>query len=375
MSTSRRPRATALVEWEYQGTRGVLVHADHKQFWLLPGGGLNENHKTGQSEPALVAAVRELYEETGLGATAVSFLFSHPGSYNEHEVFLVRARGDLHIVDPNEAPAFGLCHGDFTVTPILAARDFPTSRVRLMNSTRQIIERYHSLRADRPALFHAFTTLDQLDGSDPTGTPDRARPEVTSSHTGRERVRIISQDKMVVAQVGAARLELVRGDIVRQDVDAVVNAANAQLANGAGVSGALHTAAGAQQLEDACRALKGCPTGEARITPGFNLAARHIIHAVGPIYRQHTHEHAEQLLASAYRTSLERASDHQLRSIAFPSLSTGIYGFPIEQAAPIALRTVISYLAEHSEIELVRFVLRDDTRPTFEQELRRLASV
>src|SRR6266545_5378270 len=148
MSTSKRRRATALVEWEYQGTRGILVHADRKQFWLLPGGGLNPNPKTKQLEPALAAAARELHEETGLEATTVTFLFSHSGSHNDHEVFLVRARGELQIVDHKEAPAHGLCHEDLTVTPILAARDFSTSKVQLINSTRQIIQRYQALHRD-----------------------------------------------------------------------------------------------------------------------------------------------------------------------------------------------------------------------------------
>ena len=127
-------------------------------------------------------------------------------------------------------------------------------------------------------------------------------------------------------------------------------------------------------MEAACRAIGGCPTGEARITPGFNLAARHIIHAVGPRYEPATDNRAAKLLASAYRSSLELASREGLHSIAFPSLSTGIFGFPIEQAAPIALRIVIGYLTEHPGLDLVRFVLRDDTRPIFERELHRLAS-
>jgi O-acetyl-ADP-ribose deacetylase (regulator of RNase III) len=242
-----------------------------------------------------------------------------------------------------------------------------------MNSTRQIIQRYQALHRERPELFRALAILEQPNAVYPNDALDQPSPETISLHSGG--VRILSEDdRMLVAQVGTTRLELVRGDIVRQDVDAVVNAANTDLANGAGVCGALHTAAGARQLEQACQAIGGCPTGEARITPGFGLRARHIIHAVGPRYRPAEKKRVDKLLAGAYRTSLELASKHGLRSIAFPSLSTGIYGFPVEQATPIALETVIGYLTKHQGLELVRFVLRDDTRPVFEEEIRRLAS-
>ncbi|MBC8075711.1 MAG: macro domain-containing protein [Chloroflexales bacterium] len=185
---------------------------------------------------------------------------------------------------------------------------------------------------------------------------------------------VVQRNGLLQVQVGAALLELAPGDIVRQDVAAIVNAANESLANGGGVCGAIHRAAGVPQLEAACRALGTCPTGEARITSGFKLAAQHIIHAVGPRYRDHTPAHAAQLLENAYRASLELASIHRLPSIAFPSLSTGIFGFPIEQAAPVAVRTIVGYLAEHPEIALVRLVLRDDTRVAFETELLALVS-
>lgn len=152
------------------------------------------------------------------------------------------------------------------------------------------------------------------------------------------------------------RVEIVRGDIVQQKVDAVVNAANSALAGGGGVDGAIHRAAGYEQLQAACRQLGGCPTGEAKITSGFKLAAKHIIHAVGPIYRGGDQGEPE-LLASAYRNSLQLAADHDCRSVAFPSISTGVYGYPIEKAARIAQKTVLDWLADHDLPERVVFVL------------------
>ena len=155
-------------------------------------------------------------------------------------------------------------------------------------------------------------------------------------------------------QVGQSTVELVEGNIVTQDLDAIVNAANSSLLGGGGVDGAIHAAAGRELLAE-CRTLGGCPTGEARITKGYKLKARHIIHTVGPIY--HGRLQDAELLASAYRSSLELASQHGLKSVAFPSISTGAYGYPLDEAAPIALRTVKTYLEGHPEIELVRFVL------------------
>ncbi len=157
------------------------------------------------------------------------------------------------------------------------------------------------------------------------------------------------------AQIGASTLELVHGDIVQQDVDAIVNAANTSLSGGGGVDGAIHRAAGPELLTE-CLTLGRCPTGEARITRGYKLPARYIIHAVGPVYSTGRQGEPE-LLASAYRNSLLRASEASARSVAFPAISTGAYRFPIEQAAAISLRTVIDYLREHPEIERVRFVL------------------
>jgi O-acetyl-ADP-ribose deacetylase (regulator of RNase III) len=134
-----------------------------------------------------------------------------------------------------------------------------------------------------------------------------------------------------------------------------VNAANTSLLGGGGVDGAIHRAAGSQLLEE-CRTLGGCETGSAKITRGYKLPARHVIHAVGPVYRDGRHDEPGQL-ASAYRTSLELASQHHLTSMAFPAISTGAYGYPMESAARVALRTIIDYLGEHSEIQRVRFVL------------------
>ncbi len=148
-------------------------------------------------------------------------------------------------------------------------------------------------------------------------------------------------------------LEAVQGDITRETTDAIVNAANTSLAPGGGVCGAIHRAAG-PDLARACRALGECPTGSAKITPGFNLGARYVIHAVGPVWQGGTANEAE-LLASCYRAALTIASDYRLRSLAFPCISTGIYGYPIAQAAEIAVRTV-AQTTHLSVIDLVRFV-------------------
>ena len=156
-------------------------------------------------------------------------------------------------------------------------------------------------------------------------------------------------------KVGSSTLELVEGDITRQDTDAVVNAANAALRPGGGVDGAIHRAGG-PAIEAECRRLGGCPTGEARITTGGNLKARYVIHTVGPVYQDGLHREPE-LLAACYRESLKLASAQGIKSLAFPSISTGVYGYPIADAAKVALTTVRDYLAQHPEIERVRFVL------------------
>jgi O-acetyl-ADP-ribose deacetylase (regulator of RNase III) len=158
-------------------------------------------------------------------------------------------------------------------------------------------------------------------------------------------------------QIGESTLELVQGDITQQEVDAIVNAANSSLLGGGGVDGAIHHAAGPQLLEE-CRTLGGCATGSAKITRGYKLKARHVIHAVGPVYRDGKHNEPA-LLASAYRTSLELASQNKCVSIAFPAISTGAYGYPMQDAARIAFRTIIDYLEQHPEIKLVRYVLYD----------------
>jgi len=159
----------------------------------------------------------------------------------------------------------------------------------------------------------------------------------------------------VEIQAGRSVLELVEGDITRQNTEAIVNAANTSLLGGGGVDGAIHRAGGPKILEE-CRQLGGCPTGEARITGGGNLKVRYVIHTVGPVYRDGLHREPE-LLASCYRESLKLASAKGIKSLAYPSISTGAYGYPLPDAALIALKTVKTYLAEHPEIERVRFVL------------------
>ena len=147
------------------------------------------------------------------------------------------------------------------------------------------------------------------------------------------------------------RLEIFQGDITTLEVDAIVNAANDRLAPGGGVCGAIHRAAG-PELARACRALDGCPTGEARITPGFDLPARHVIHAVGPVW--HGGDRGEEAaLAGAYRSSLVLAAQAGLASIAFPAISTGIYGFPLDRATEIAVATSREHLAGETRLERV----------------------
>ncbi|MBI5599488.1 MAG: O-acetyl-ADP-ribose deacetylase [Deltaproteobacteria bacterium] len=158
--------------------------------------------------------------------------------------------------------------------------------------------------------------------------------------------------------INGAVLSLVRGDITLQDTDCIVNAANSRLAGGGGVDGAIHRAGG-PEIMDECRKIKGCPTGSAVVTKAGKLKARYVIHAVGPIYRDGGRGE-EELLKSAYRKSLELAFEKELKSIAFPSISTGAYGYPVEAAACAALKTVVDFLRGHRGIELVRFVLFSD---------------
>ena len=163
---------------------------------------------------------------------------------------------------------------------------------------------------------------------------------------------------MMTRRLGqGALLHLVEGDITRLQVDAIVNAANSSLMGGGGVDGAIHRAGGPQILED-CRAIVArqgrCPTGQAVITSGGRLPARHVIHTVGPVYHGRD-EQDSHLLASCYRESLRLAEEHRCRSVAFPCISTGVYGYPMEKAAPIAVETVASLLETLHEVREVTF--------------------
>ena len=154
------------------------------------------------------------------------------------------------------------------------------------------------------------------------------------------------------------RMKIVLGDITKQHVDAIVNAANTTLLGGGGVDGAIHRAAGPELLAE-CRAIGGCNTGDAVITHGYRLPAPWVIHTVGPVWRGGTCGEAD-LLANCYRNSLRLAVEHGLRTIAFPAISTGAYGYPVDQASQIAVRTVGQFLRTNKSIEEVRFVCFDD---------------
>jgi O-acetyl-ADP-ribose deacetylase (regulator of RNase III) len=149
------------------------------------------------------------------------------------------------------------------------------------------------------------------------------------------------------------RIAIIEADITTLDVDAIVNAANSSLLGGGGVDGAIHRAAGPELLAE-CRTLGGCATSEAKITSGYRLKARHVIHTVGPVWRGGS-SGEDQLLANAYRSSLTLARQHALKSIAFPAISTGVYAFPPERAARIAVKTVADHLAEDGGLERVIF--------------------
>jgi O-acetyl-ADP-ribose deacetylase len=152
-------------------------------------------------------------------------------------------------------------------------------------------------------------------------------------------------------------LELVTGDITSQDTEAVVNAANTQLAPGGGVAGAIHRAAGPGLWEE-CSRLGGCVTGEAKLSGGHNLPNKYVIHTVGPVYSGSSNDPA--LLGSCYRRSLEVADKNSIKTISFPALSTGIFGYPAREAAEVAFKTIIDYLNKTSGISLVRMVLYDE---------------
>jgi len=152
------------------------------------------------------------------------------------------------------------------------------------------------------------------------------------------------------------RIETRQGDITRLAVDAIVNAANSSLLGGGGVDGAIHRAAGPELLTE-CRTLGGCPTGEARITKGYQLPAKHVIHTVGPVYYQMSPVQAENLLTQCYQNSLQLGAENHLTTIAFPAISCGVYGYPIEDACQVAVNTTCGFLEKNSILERAIFIL------------------
>ena len=176
----------------------------------------------------------------------------------------------------------------------------------------------------------------------------------------------------MIRQVNLSELKLVQGDITQQDVNAIVNAANSSLMGGGGVDGAIHRAGGPAILQE-CKTLGGCGTGDAKITSGGNLKAQYVIHTVGPVYRGGQQGEAG-LLASCYNTCLQIADQRKLESIAFPSISTGAYRYPVNEAAQIALTTVIDFCNQNTSIKQVRFVLFDEqTLKAYESALDSLS--
>ena len=168
-----------------------------------------------------------------------------------------------------------------------------------------------------------------------------------------------------------ARLEIILGDITRQDVDAIVNAANCSLLGGGGVDGAIHRAAGPELLAE-CRRLHGCETGKAKITKGYRLPAKYVIHTPGPVWHGGGYGE-EELLRSCYRSCLELASENGCETVDFPSISTGVYRFPLDKASRIAVGTILDYLEEHPEIRRVRMVCFDErTKAWYDRALEEL---
>ena len=177
---------------------------------------------------------------------------------------------------------------------------------------------------------------------------------------------------MKKVKIGECTLELIQGDITEQDTSAIVNAANERLIPGGGVDGAIHRKGGPSILEELRTKYTHCPTGQAVITGAGNLKAKYVIHAVGPIYKDGKSGESE-LLASAYKNSLLKALEYNIDSISFPALSTGAYGYPLKEAAQIALKTVIEFLKENKKPKLVRFVLwGEESYKTFEEVLDNL---
>ena len=166
-------------------------------------------------------------------------------------------------------------------------------------------------------------------------------------------------------------IEIILGDITRQSVDAIVNAANCSLLGGGGVDGAIHRAAGPELLAE-CRTLHGCETGKAKITGGYRLPAKYVIHTPGPVWHGGGYGE-EELLASCYRSCLELAAENGCETVDFPSISTGVYHFPLEKAAEIAIGTIAAYLREHPEIRRVRMVCFDmRTKAFYDRALEKL---
>lgn len=156
-----------------------------------------------------------------------------------------------------------------------------------------------------------------------------------------------------------AKIEVIKGDITQLYVDAIVNAANKTLLGGGGVDGAIHRAAGSELLEE-CKTLNGCAIGEAKITKGYELKAKYVIHTVGPVFYNWPVADAEKLLSDAYYNSLQLALNKGLKSIAFPNISTGVYAYPKDQAASVAIDTCLSFLENQVELELIIFCCYDD---------------